>query len=533
MSKKNQIFTQTPIRKPNRNLFDLSHEVKMSGQFGYLYPMLIKECLPGDTWRNDTSVFMRMAPMLSPVMHRIDVTTHYFFVPNRLLWDSWEDFITGGQDGTFTAVPPYVTVAAIADGGAAFGVGSLWDYMGLPVAPNSGTATSTIPISALPFYAYAKVFNDYYVDPNLGDEIEFDTALDGNVSTTFISNELYVLRRRGWEKDYFTANLPFAQRGTEVLMPISGVAEDADIEYKNLSTIHYSDGSLATGSPLSALTGAINTPTNSTRIENLESVTINNTTTTINDFRRSMALQRWLEVNARSGHRYNEQIFGHFAVRVPDYRLQRAEYLGGGKQPVVISEVLSTAESEDVPVGDLFGHGVSVGKSNHFSYYAQEHGFIIGIISIMPRTAYASQGIERMWSRADKLDYAWPEFANIGEQETLNKEIFFNPFVAGDAANNGTFGYLPRYSEYKFSNDRVAGDFRTTLAFWHEARIFNAAPSLDVDFTTMRENGGGGSDEETYRRIFAVQDGTDYLWMQLFHNLKAKRPLPYFGVPSI
>lgn len=537
--RKNNIFTQVPGPKVHRNLFDLSHEVKMSGKFGFLYPVLCVECLPGDVFRDSMNVMLRTAPMLAPVMHRFDVTTHFFKVPNRLLTDHWEDFITGGQDGTAVPVLPYLPVLDAAFNNMTV-KGSLWDYLGLPiVAP---TSDSIERISMLPFRACAKVWNDFYRDPNLHDPMELHVDLQGDVSTAPGVFEIMDINnyRRAFEKDYFTSALPWAQRGAQVLMPLSGVAVEGDIVYKdgaNQEIIFNSDGTdLAIGGSANVVPGTglgaflRNTgEVKNLNVENIDSITFDNASTTINDFRRALAIQKWLEANARGGARYVEQIQGHFNVTVPDYRLQRSEYLGGGRQPVQISEVLATAEGVSTDIGEMAGHGLSVGKSNQFTYRCQEHGFIVGFLSVTMRTAY-SQGISRMWSRDDKFDYAWPELANLGEQEIKSKELFFSAAMADDAANQGAFGYIPRYAEYKFHNDRIAGDFRDTLGFWHEGRRFLSRPSLDAEFTTINEN---SALEETFRRIFAVQDGTDYLWMQLYHRLTVKRPLPYFGVPSI
>lgn len=536
MSKKSQIFREVPIKKPNSNLFDLSHEVKMSGKFGYLYPILCQETLPGDYFRSQHNVFARFAPLLAPIMHRVDITSHSFFVPNRLLTDGWQDFITGGQDGTETYVLPYITPDAITDidgNPNRMGVGTLWDYLGLPTY-DTGASDSLQKISVLPFRAYAKIFNDFYMDPNLGDELELDTDAAGAVTAATLTAGLLNMRKRGWEKDYFTSALPYTQRGAEVMMPLSGTGT---VTYLPTSTVLQNSGAvpgvnatLNTDAPgglgITGLGGG--------RIENIDEVILDASDVSINDLRRSFAIQKWLEVNARGGYRYVEQIKGHFNVTVPDYRLQRAEYLGGGKQPVVVSEVLATANSEyeatEYPLGDMAGHAISVGKSNRWSYTCQEHGFIITVLSVMPRTAY-SQGIEKMWTREDKFDFAWPEFAHIGEQEILKKEVVFSFAQSNVTQMNTTFGYIPRYAEYKFKNDRLAGDFRTTLNFWHLSRIFTAVPALDVDFTTMNED-GNGDQEETFRRIFAVQDGTDYVWFQIGLNLRVRRPLPYFGVPG-
>lgn len=542
MSRKTNIFTTVPVQNVPRNLFDLSHEVKMSGKFGYLYPCLLVDCVPGDTFRDTTTAFIRFAPMLAPVMHRIDVKMDYFFVPNRIIQEDWESFITGGREGDLTPSWAYVCppdIGAASPGGnadlpALIGVGTLWDYLGLPPIPDTvPTEPTTEFFSVLPFRAYQKVWSDYFRDPNVEDDVDLDTDLNGNVSASFVSKALYQIKPRGWERDYFTSALPWAQRGPEVLMPLSATASGSNIEYKDTSSaIDFLGNPLGANIPLQGsafgdlqTTGGLNM-----RIENLNGVTIENASTTINDFRTSLALQRWLENNARGGGRYVEQILTHFNVRVPDFRLQRAEYLGGGRQPVQISEVLSTADTTDAPVGDLAGHGVSVGKSNRFTYRCQEHGWIIGIMSVVPRTSY-SQGVPKMWQRDDRYKFAFPEFANLGEQEILSKELFLSYDHADDDANNEVFGYIPRYAEYKYLPDRIAGDFRTTLDFWHLGRIFTSRPALDFQFTQMYED--NTAREETYRRIFAVQDGTDYLWMQLYHNLTAKRPLPYFGVPQL
>lgn len=537
--RKGNLFKQVPAPKVSRNLFDLSHEVKMSGKFGFLYPILCCETLPGDNFRDTMNCFLRFAPLLSPVMHRCDVTSHFFFVPNRLLTDVWESFITGGQDGTEEPVLPYVTAAGLYASAPEFiQKGSVWDYLGLPVHVSGGSApTSTERISVLPFRALGKIWNDYYRDPNFDDEIDLHTDLEGNVNAVTVDGNAEIVNpfvfRRAYEKDYFTSALPWAQRGTQVLLPMSVVVDRAVLT--------------ATGEPVGA-SGDIMHNINSFLLTDVDGTPPpggaqihligDNAETTINDFKRALAVQQWMESNARGGARYVEQIEGHFDVRVPDYRLQRAEYLGGGKQPVQITEVLATGGGSvglgDAPVGEMSGHGISVGRTNRFSYRCEEHGFVVGFLSVTMRTAYF-QGIPKMFSRDDKFDYAWPELAHLGEQEILSKELFYSFVVADDDNNNAIFGYTPRYSEYKFQNDRVAGDFRDNLGFWHLSRNFLTRPILGATFTGIHEEGDAGGDfiEEDMRRIFAVQDGTDYLWMQLYHHLTVKRPLPYFGVPRI
>lgn len=504
----------------------------MSGKFGYLYPVLLLEAMPGDTIRDQTTLMARFAPMFAPIMHRVDAKIDSFFVPIRLLTEqkTWEDYITGGPDGQTTSpILPFLMPDSFSNKDY-MSKGTLWDYLGLPVHEGAAPANwSQQEFLALPFRAYTKIWNDWFRDPTLDAEIDLGLAYNGDVtalSEMSVSNILEV-RRRGWERDLFTSALPWAQRGAEVLLPLSLTG---DTMVSSITGNPVGTGKNIVTDPLIA--GAFGTSDAAFPIANYErgEFEMSNATSTINDFRTSLAIQSWLETNARSGYRYVDQILSHYGTRVPDYRLQRAEYLGGGRQPVQISEVLSTADTASVPVGDMAGHGISVGKSNRFTYRCQEHGYVISILSIVPRTAYM-QGIPKMWLRQDKFDWAFPEFAHMGEQVISSKEVFYSFDAADDSANDADFGYVPRYAEYKFMQDRVAGDFRDDLLFWHLSRKFTARPSLDSDFVTMREH--DTAQEETYRRIFAVQDGTDYLWIQLFHNITAKRPLPYFGVPRL
>lgn len=544
MSRKDNLFNQVPIQKVNRSMFDLSHEVNMTGEFGKLHPCLCMEVMPGDSITDQMTAMVRLAPMLAPPFHRIDVTTHFFFVPYRLLSDHWETFITGGRTGLSEVVLPYVTPAAIFAESSSEGTmdeGSLWNNLGLPPVLEDPTLWSNQVISVLPFRAYAKIWSDYYRDPNLQDELDLDLELQGDVTVQSIAAGLLVQRDRGWQKDYFTAALPWAQRGAEVLLPLAGTV---DVTYLPISSIIRSDTNvpLETDSFLGTddNVGAPGLRGNKlaagdlgigSRVENIDNLEMD-ATTTINDFRRALAIQRWLENNARGGGRYIEQLEAHFNVRVPDFRLQRAEYLGGGKQPVQMSEVVATAQTEgaiDTPLGDMAGHGLSVGKTNRFSYRCPEHGVIIGIINVQPVSKYW-QGIPKMWTKTNKFEFGWPELAHLGEQEILSKEVFFSFDFADTAENEQLFGYIPRYSEYKFMQDRVAGDFLTTLGFWTLVRNFTERPVLDAFFTTMSNDNGK---EQSFDRIFAVQDGTPYLWFQLFHRISAMRPLPYFGVPKI
>lgn len=512
------IFGSILANKPKKNVFNLSHEVKMTANMGGLYPFYMEEVIPGDSFKVNSEIMMRLQPLVAPVMHRVDVFTHYFFVPNRIIWDEWEDFITGGEDGLASVIQPTVTLEDSSKNN--FQSKSLSDYLGIPPMDVTVTYDSSIDISVLPFRAYTKIYNDYYRDQNLEDEI--DTSLNANV---------VALRTRAWEKDYFTSALPFAQKGGAVTLPLQGEAPIIT-EYDSLSnspTFIKTDGTIvgAQGALDNAADGSIQNLTNATANlaydpqGTLKADLTQATSVTVEELRQSIRLQEWLERNARGGTRYIEQIYAHFGVMSSDARLQRPEYLGGGKQPVSISEVLSTVDLEPNPIGTMAGHGISVGKSNRFSKTFEEHGYILGIMSVMPRTNY-QQGIHKTWSRQDKLDYYWPEFAQLGEQEIKNKELYVDYLAT--STPDSTFGYQSRYAEYKYGVSRVAGDMRGNLDFWHFGRKFDVEPALNNEFIKCYPR----------KDAFAVTaDSEDELIIQIFNRVKAIRPMPYFNVPTI
>lgn len=499
------LFNSIQLQKPKKNSFDLSHDVKMSAKMGQLTPILVQECVPGDQFKIGCESLIRFAPLVSPVMHRMDVTMHYFYVPNRILWDNWEKFITDASSGL---VAPYI------DNFSTWGAAEkkFMDYMGVP--PNSNAALSP-SLNALPFAAYQAIYNEYYRDQNLVAEVNYKLN-DGNQGSSVFAQNFLTMRKRAWEHDYFTSCLPFAQKGNAVDIPLG------DVELKsgtlNSQNVVQLDGDPSTATALQS--DAAGLLTNSGGSEDLVIDPSGNYvvgSTTINELRRAFRLQEWLEKNARGGTRYIENILTHFGVRSSDKRLQRPEYITGIKSPVVISEVLNTTGTEDLPQGNMAGHGISVGSGNYGSYYCEEHGYIIGIMSVMPKTAY-QQGIPRHYLKNDTLDYYWPSFANIGEQEVKLEELY-----AYTANSQDTFGYVPRYSEYKYNPSRVAGDFRTTLDFWHLGRIFASEPTLSQQFVECTP--------DDVERIFAVQDDTDNLYCHVYNKIQALRPMPKFGTP--
>lgn len=513
---RNKLFKTVRARRPKRNVFDLSHERKMSMNMGNLVPILCQEVVPGDTFRLNSEVFMRFAPMAAPIMHRVNVYTHFFFVPNRLVYDDWERFITGGVDGQ--QLPPFPTFE-LGDKVYDIGKGSLADYLGIPPIDSSNIR---LKASLLPFRAYTKIYNEYYRDQNLQPEI----AINKSGVYSSVDDAAFVLRRRAWEKDYFTSALPWAQRGGNVMLPIQGTAP---VTSNAFPTIFENDGSPQYSENVNYISsgnaGGLQTSSGaSLKIADgqLSADLSQATATTINELRRSIRLQEWLEKNARAGSRYIEQILSHFGVKSSDARLQRPEFLGGGKSPVVISEVLQTSSTDETtPQGNMSGHGVAVGNTHSFKKYFEEHGYVIGIMSVLPRTAY-QQGVPRHFLKQDKFDYYWPTFAHLGEQPIYNSELFLS--VGTDEQNRTTFGYTPRYAEYKHALSTVHGDFRDNLSFWHMGRIFTTGPVLNSTFVQSDPTHG----------IFMVTDPEVHkLYVQIFHNMRAIRPMPQYGTPTI
>lgn len=540
------IFNQIERTKVKSNVFDLTHDRKFSTKFGSLTPVVCMDVVPGDRVNLESNLFVRFAPMIAPIMHRVNAYIHYFYVPNRIIWDGFEDFITGGENGQDETVWPYFDIdfSSGNQNGLSSTVGSLADYLGLPtnqdVFIGGGTSYSERKVSALPFAAYSKIWNDYYRDQNFQEELDPSKKIvDGN-NINPIYQEHGKLRQRAWQHDYFTSALPWIQKGPQAMLPLD---PQADVKLKDTfafqtqnvvdSTDTLVGSATLTSNSAGPTAGALWSGTankavwldpNSTMYADIADAQAEST---IANLRRAFRLQEWLEKNARGGSRYTESIEVHFGVRSSDARVQRPEYLGGFSAPVKISEVLQTSETSQTstPQGNMAGHAMVMGSGKKCSYYVEEHGYIMGILSVMPMSTY-QQGIPKHFLRRDKFDYYWPEFAHIGEQAIEENEI---GIATGDLKKGeDVWGYTPRYSEYKFIPSTVHGDMRTTLDFWHMGRKFNTqasdVPALNEDFNTL------AADEIT--DIFAVQDGTDYLWCHVINDIKAERKMPYFGNPK-
>ena len=583
------IFNQIKVNKPGRTAFNLSHNYKMTGEMGILYPIFCQDVVPGDTFKVSTEIFMRMQPLIAPMMSRVRIYTHYFFVPKRLLWKGWKEFYTGASQSKARTdidnfvVPEYPRLQFATDyvtgvfpnagdvGKVPFTSRELADYLGFPVfqhgnADNRAVKGNLVVLDELPFRAYQLIWNEYYRDENLMDEQDIHFERDG-VHVVDPQDEedlnLMYLRRRAWKKDYFTSALPFAQAGPDVLLPLTGLQDNRlelmvdylpgavhEGEFTRTGILSERLSEYTSNFGLSANDGFLNNPNDSHSSINLDvprdsdgysvigvdnrqlkNLMSNIGSATINELRRAFAAQRFLEATARGGSRYIEMLYSLFGVRSSDARLQRPEYLGGGVQDIVVSDVLQTSASVDVgnqksPQANQAGVGASIGRTASFNRYFEAPGYVIGIMSILPDASYM-QGMPKQYTKFDRLDHYWPQFAHLGEQEIKQHELYFTGLPQSgsmtDYDDTPIFGYTPRYAEYKYVPSSIHGDFREDLSFWHLGRIFNSAPALNKEFIWA----------EPRKDVFAVTEkGTHHFLFNIQHHFKAIRPMPRFGTPS-
>lgn len=485
------------------SLHNLSYNRMMSMNMGQLVPIGWKEVLPGDHFQHSTTALIRTQPLLAPLMHRVNAKIFHFFVPNRIIWDNWENFITGGPDGMNASVHPYFLL------NSPVLTGSLLDYMGgLGLTP----AASGNTISALPFRAYARIVNDYFVDQDLVTPLPL-ALTDGNDSTT--NRDIF---NPAWEKDYFTMARSEPSKGPDVTAPVSGTAPVLGIGKQNATfqtgsqMVRESDGSTSTYSKFQST--ANSSADNSWYVEgdsgnfpNIHAVSDGLTVNAL-DLREMFATLRFQELRSRFGSKYVDYL-AYLGVKSDDARLQRAEYLGGGMQPLQFSEVLQTSpEDADNPVGALKGHGISAKRTNRYRKFFQEHGIMMTLMYVMPKPVYA-QGIDRAYLRKTKEDYWQPEYEHIGQQVVQNQELYSNA-----ADPEGTLGWVDRYEEYRGSISTVSGEFRPgqPLDYWTMARGFASEPVLNEDFI---------SGNPTNRIYPATNEQQLYVMVQ--HNLKARR----------
>lgn len=553
-------FDSVEIKKPAKNVFNLSHDVKSSYNFDKLYPFLCQPIYPGDTFNVRAEVFLRAMPLLTPVMHNVDMHLYFFFVPMRLVWNEnkkrdWKVFITGGEDGLQNPQLPFFTYPAVRDVNSKFVEdNSLMDHMGFPTVQFQDIHTSQISehICSLPFRAYQLVWNEYFRNQNVQNEIDF--SMDQGEESAADIAKLFEFRYKNWEKDYFTSCLPWAQRGQAVQLPISGNPQFSGSNLPvSINSAHFNNeqfgyglqaGTYASASQSQNI--AANTPSShagdSVTLKGQASISGANLSFTgleigtINDFRACLRLQQWLENNARCGSRYIEQLLSHFGVVSSDARLQRPELLGGGKIPLIFTDVPQTSYGDGTSpnndanvLGDLAGKGTLYGKTGGFRKYFEEHGILLGICCIIPRTSYQN-GLPRVWTAFDKTDWYFPEFSHLGEQAVLRKEVYFNPNDVnhvGDDGQNGVFGYQGRFTELRYIPSSVHGQLKNVFQAWHFGRRFDSIQHLNSDFVTAN----------TRANVFAIEnvrDGIDDPFICQMHlDVKAVRPLPKYAIPTL
>lgn len=494
-----------------RSKHNLSNYKILSCDGGYAIPVGLTEILPGDIVQHKIRGIVRSAPLISPVMHQNDVRFHCFFVPNRIIWDDFEDFITGGQDGENASVPPTINMTYTAPSTGNNQVGMLPDYLGIPPKVDNRA------VSALPFRAYNRVLNDYFLDQDLSPPRIISKA-SGVDTTTDVT-----LARVCWEKDYFTLARPEESKGPTLVLPLGS---DAPVNLKpHTESINPSLIRNAATGALMAANSQVNTGaggelrysgsnTNSVVDPNGRLVADLSAATGVDlvTLREYFAQLRFQEARSRFGSKYVDYL-AYYGVKSSDARLQRAEYLGGGKSTVQYSEVLQTnapaAPDQTDAVGAMSGHGVTGAKAYRWRKFFEEHGFVICIMSIRPKTMYVD-GIPRYWSRNTKDDYYQRELEAVGQQEVLFKELQF-----GHANPDGVFGYSDRYEEYRRIENTIAGEMRDTLDYWHMARSFSG------DLGTVNDAFVRCTPTD---RVFAGSESLiDQYYVMVHHSIQARR----------
>lgn len=498
-----------------RNKFSLSNYKLFTCNLGELIPFSWFEVIPGDVIRMQSQALIRCQTLNRPPMHPVKVRIHHVFIPNRLIWDSsggadtsFEAFITGGSDGTATPTHPYISLNA-----TTVNEGDLLDYLGIPPANYTGTGLN---ISALAVRAYGLCFNELYRDQDLVTERTIDKT-DGQDTTTTST-----LASVAWEKDMFTTCRPWETKGTSITIPLAGSAPlsyganeavtgtgaptfDGGGKTNNVLRTH---SGVATIGSSTNFTSAADYAWNDPKLEvDLSGGTADLTSATgvsISDLLLAFGLQSFQEARAKYGSRYVEYL-KYLGITPQDGRLNEPEYLGGGKQVIQFSEVLAT---DGANTGDIYGHGITALQSNRFIRHFTEHGIVMSFMSVVPKAIYAS-GVPRKFLRTTKEHYFNRELQFIGDQIVTNKEIY-----SEDSGPDLTFGYQPRYEEYRSEPSSIAGEFRTSEDEYHFARQFTSDPALNSTFVTCSPS------EEPF-----ATPATDHLLVMVNNSIQARRPI--------
>ena len=527
-------FSDAPAMYMRRTKFDRSHVYKTTFNSGKLIPIFVDEVLPGDTTRMSVNYFARLATPIKPIMDNIYLDWFFFFVPNRLVWDHWQNFCFEQEDPDDTT--DYVIPTAVATGNSENAyVGSLWDYFGLPV----NTTNNITGVSALPFRAVYLIWNEWFRDENLQKSVKIqkgdaNEVLDSSRASdqpswvfTSGTNILpgFACPPRGKRHDYFTSALPWTQKGPGVDISLTGnapiMATTNTEPAPHAPGIYVArDGASSTlfasmtwdSAPANVKSGSVYAD-----LSNISSVTING-------LRTAFQMQKFYERLARGGSRYTEVLRSFFGVVSPDARLQRPEFLGSFTKMVMVNPIAQTSATDTTsPQGNLSAYGVTASKFHGFTKSFVEHGYIIGFVCARADLTY-QQGINKMWLRSTVYDYYWPTFAHLGEQAIELREIY----AQGTEADTTVFGYQERYAEYRYKPSQITGKFRSSvtggnLDVWHLSQFFSNAPTLNEEFIT---------ENPPIKRIIAVQDEPEFL-LDIGFRYTTIRPMPMFGTPGL
>ncbi len=571
------IFSKVGGLKPGLTAFNLSHTNLFDCNFGQLVPVACLETLPGDVFKLDADVVGRLTSALkSPILSEMDIVLEAFYTPTRLLMGrdanfptpvgevTFEEFLSGGKDGSHIGsnsypLPSFSSSPSSVSTSYSFKTGGVADYLG--VQTNTPIFSPDLPL-VFPWRAYRWIWNEFYRDENLMDEVQVCRFLgSSSPDPTLIEGDVYdSLLYRCWRKDYFTSALPFQQRGTSPALPISGVLP-VSLSSVGLSNVKFTSNFPGTENRTFQLTGARSGKAENTNYGNVDylgdfaisqnysnpfklngltgdvsssvgSVDLSNAATfDVNQIRTAFQVQKWLERNARGGVRYTEYLRSHFGVAPSDARLQRPQFIGSIKSPWIVSEVLQTSETNSsvTPQGNQAGQAINLSRGRLGNFRSYEYGYIMILCSVVPKALY-QQGIPRWMSRKTNLDFYSPEFAHLSEQAVLNKEIYYKDGNSG----NQTFGFQPIWNEMRFVPSRVSGHMRTgssgySFDYWHFGRSFADTPSLDDTFLSI---GKSSSSKNELMRVFAVQDENPFI-INVGLRIKALRPMPYLSEPGL